>query len=218
MTATVFTALLCPFIFVVLLVVILLAATFKKVPENENWVVTRLGETTVKVPGTIAQIPLIDQVVRVDMGEKATNIQDQTCITRDRVPAIIHMFVYSRAVAPIKYASQTKRQREDFMHLASSALKEMVSARMLDQILSARDELGAAVCDKLNCEMDPGLGMRIERVKVMEIVVSKEILASMPAPGEFPSECPACGAPVNDQGSQGRREIKCEYCGFLIKL
>lgn len=218
MAATLFFALLCLLVLGIVTLAIIAAAIFKKVPENEKWVVTRLGETTVMGPGRVIQIPLIDQVVRVDLGEKATNVQDQTCITRDRAPAIIHMLVYSRVVEPIKYASQTNRQRQDFLHLASSTLKEMVSARPLDQILSAREELGAAVCDRLNVEIDPGLGVRIEKVKVMEIVVSKEILAAMAAPAEFPSECPACGAPLNVQGSQGQRTLKCDYCGFLIKL
>jgi regulator of protease activity HflC (stomatin/prohibitin superfamily) len=218
MVSTILLPLLCLFIFFILIVGLILGAMFKKVPENENWVVTRLGETTVQGPGRIIQIPLIDQVIRVDMGEKPTNIQDQTCITRDRAPVIIHMLVYSRAIAPVKYASQTDRQRQAFLHLASSTLKEMASARMLDQVLSDRDELGAVICAKLNGEIDPGLGMRIEKVKIMEVVVSKEILAAMPAPGEFPPACPACGAPLDDQGSQGRPQIKCAYCGFLIKL
>jgi regulator of protease activity HflC (stomatin/prohibitin superfamily) len=218
MASSLIFVLLCPFIFVVVVVVILLIAAIKTVPENENWVVTRLGETTVKGPGRIIQIPMLDQVVRVDMGEKVTNVQDQTCITSDRAPAILHMLVYSRVVTPIKAASQTNQQRQDFLHLASSTLKEMVSARPLNQILSARDELGAAVCDKLSAEIGPGLGVRIEKVKVMEIVVSKEILAAMPAVGEIPSECPACGAPVNAGCSHGNQAIKCEYCGFLIKL
>jgi regulator of protease activity HflC (stomatin/prohibitin superfamily) len=218
MASTLIFALLCLLILGIVTLAIIVVAVFKRVPENEKWVVTRLGETTVMGPGRIIQIPFIDQVVRVDMGEKTTNVQDQTCITRDRAPAYIHMLVYSRVVEPIKYASQTNRQRQDFMHLASSSLKELVSARPLDQILSARDELGSAVCDKLNGEIDPTLGVRIEKVKVMEIVVSKEILAAMAAPAEFPAECPACGAPVNPKGSQGKRALKCEYCGFLIKL
>ena len=218
MASTILSALFCLFVVAVLALGLFLAAIFKKVPENENWVVTRFGETTVQGPGRVIQIPLIDQVVRVELGEKPTNIQDQTCITRDRAPVIIHMLVYSRAVALVKYASQTDRQRQAFKHLCSSTLKEMVSARTLNQVLSARDELGAAVCARLNGEIDPGLGMRIEKVKVMEVVVSKEILASMPAPGEFPPECPACGAPLDEHGSQGKLQIECEYCGFLIRL
>jgi regulator of protease activity HflC (stomatin/prohibitin superfamily) len=189
----------------------------RKIPENEQWVVTRLGNTFVKRAGWLMQIPLIDRVVKVDMGEKPTNVQDQTCITMDRAPAIIHMLVYTRPVDPLKYASRTARNRDDFLHLSSSTLKEMVSERFLDQLLSGRDELGEAICNKLNQELDPALGMRIDSVKILEIVVSKEILAAVAAAGEFPPECPACGAPVNSQASRGKHQINCEYCGFLIK-
>jgi len=216
MAATTITILLCLLFFIFLMGVIMLGSALRKVPQNEQWVVTRLGEPSVKGPGWTMQIPLLDQVVKVDMAEKPTNIQDQTCITSDRAPVIIHMLVYSRVIDPLKYASQTGRNRQDFLHLASGTLKAAVSTRPLDQILSAREELGAAICDKLNAEDDPALGLRIEKVKVMEIVVSKEILASMPVPGEFPPECPACGAPLNSPGSQSLRQIKCEYCGLLI--
>jgi regulator of protease activity HflC (stomatin/prohibitin superfamily) len=123
------------------------------------------------------------------MAEKTTNIQDQTCITNDRAPVIIHMLVYNRVTDPLKYVSQAGQSRQDVAHLASSVLKEMVSARLLDQVLSARDELGEAICNKLNQEIDHTRGLQIDKVKVMEIVVSKEILASMPVariPGGMP--------------------------------
>jgi regulator of protease activity HflC (stomatin/prohibitin superfamily) len=216
--ATFLSSLLCMLFFIILVVVIIVASSIRKVPENEQWVVTRLGDTCVKRPGWMLQIPLIDQVVKVDLTERITNVQDQTCITNDRAPAIIHMLVYSRVTDPLKYASRAGQPRQDIAHLASSALKEMVSARMLDQVLSARDELGEAICNKLNQEVDPAQGLQIDQVKVMEIVVSKEILASMPVAPEFPAECPACGAPLNNQAGKGLRQVKCEYCGFLIKL
>jgi erythrocyte band 7 integral membrane protein len=216
--ATFLTSLLCMLFFFILAVVIILAASIRKVPENERWVVTRLGDTFVKSPGWMLQFPLIDQVVKVDMAEKTTNVQDQTCITNDRAPVIIHMLVYNRVSDPLKYASRAGQSRQDIAHLASAALKEMVGARLLDQLLSARDELGEAICNKLNQEVDPAQGLQIEKVKVMEIVVSKEILASLPVAPEFPPECPACGAPLDSQAGKGLRQIKCEYCGFLIKL
>ena len=218
MASVFLSTLLCLLFFLILGFVILLGSAIRKVPENENWVLTRLGATSVKGPGWMMQIPMLDQVVKVDLGEQPVNIQDQTCITEDRVPAIIHMLVYTRVIDPLKFASQASRNRQDFQLLASSTLKEMVSTRPLDQILSARDELGEAICNKLNSEIGPAQGLRIEKVKVMEIVVSKEILASLPVPGKFPSECPACGAPLASPATPALRQHKCEYCGFLIKL
>ena len=126
------------------------------------------------------------------------------------------MLVYSRVRDPLKFAAQADKNHPDLHHLFSGTLKQMVSARPLDQILSAREELGTAICDQLNAEIDPALGLHIERVKVMEIVVSKEVLASMPVPGDFPPECPACGAPLNPSGSAGLHQLKCEYCGYMV--
>ncbi len=214
---TVLSTLGCLLFFTFVILVIFLVSAIRKVPENEKWIVSRLGQTSLKGPGTFFQIPLIDQVKKVPVGEQPTNIQDQICITKDKASVIIHMIVYSRVMDPVKYSSQISLHREDFVHLASSTLKETVSARFLDQVLSARDELGAEVSDKLNGEIGPNLGMKIEKVKIMDIAVSQEILASM-SKTEFPAECPGCGAPVNSQAAKGSRQIKCEYCGYLIKL
>jgi len=212
--------LLCLLVLVILIVVIFVAVVLTKVPENENWVVNRLGMITVKGPGRFIQIPLLDQVKKVTMSEVPTNIQDQKCITKDMVPAIIHMVIYRRTIDPIKYLSMTPQHQEDFVMLASSTLKEIVGTRLLDEVLSARDNLGSAIGDKLNNEIDPALGMRIEKVKILDIAVSKEVLASRAGTiVNFPSQCPSCGAPVtHGQGIKGKDQIKCEYCGYTIKV
>jgi regulator of protease activity HflC (stomatin/prohibitin superfamily) len=219
MVSAIVSFLLCLFGVILLVVILFFAAAIKNIPENEQWVVSRLGDTFVKGPGRFIQIPMLDRVTRVNLGQLPTNIQDQTCITQDRAPVIVHMLVYSRVVDPIKYASGPARPREDFAHLASSALKETVGAHMLDELLSDREGLGSAVCAKLEGEIDPALGVRIEKVKILDVVVSKEVLAARAASAaNVPSECPACGAPLPDQAGKWTRQIKCEYCGFLIKL
>jgi len=206
-------------VLIIMSVVIFFGSALKKVPENEKWVVTRLGQTTVKDSGNFIQIPLIDQVIKVDVSEVPTKIQDQICITKDMARVIIHMIVYSRVIEPIKYSYLTKQHREDFVFLCSTTLKEIVSARTLNEVFSARDQVGSAVCEKLNSEIDPALGMRIEKVKIIDIVVSKEVLAFMAASiANIPAKCPNCGAPINRQGVNGTDQFKCAYCGYLIKL
>jgi len=211
--------LLCLLVLIMITVFMFFGSVLKKVPENEKWVVTRLRKTTVKGPGRFIQIPFIDQVIKVDMREESTNIQDQTCVTKDLVPVIIRMIVSSRAVEPIRYSTLTKRHRDNFALLASSTLKEIVGTRMLDEVLSARDRLGQAVCNQLNAEIGSALGMRIEGVRIIDIAVSKTVLASIAdSIANIPSRCPSCGAPINRPGARETGHIKCEYCGYLIKL
>lgn len=212
--------LLCLLVLIVITVVIFFSSVLITVPENEKWVVTRLGKISVKGPGRFVHIPFIDQVIKVDIRENPTKFQDQACVTKDMVPVILQMIIYSRAIDPIKYSSLTKQRREDFVLRSSSTLKEIVQMRLLDEILSARDKLGTALCDRLNDEIDPDLGMRIEKVKIIDIVVPKKVLASMAVvTANVPAECPACGAPmIPGRGVKGKDQIKCEYCGFLIKL
>ena len=213
-TATLST-LFCLFIFIVLIGFILLASSFRKVPDNEQWVVTRLGDTFVKGPGWMMQVPLVDHLVKVDMSETPTNIQDQICITSDHASSIIHMLVYSRVRDPLKFASQLDRNRPDLHHLFSGTLKQMVSARPLDQILSAREELGAAICDQLNAEIDPARACTSKRSRSWKSSFPKRSWPPCRSPA-FPPECPACGAPLNHSGSTALHQLKCEYCGYMV--
>jgi regulator of protease activity HflC (stomatin/prohibitin superfamily) len=212
-----------PFIYLFGLIILTVGLFFgwilNKVPENEKWVVTRLGQTTIKGPGRFIQIPFIDHVVKVDLlSEEPTKIQDQVCITKDLVPVILHVIIYSRAVEPVKYSSLTKQNREDFVLLSSSTLKEIVSNRLLDEVLSERDKLGSAVCDRLNSEIDPAMGMKIEKVKIIDMTVPKKVLDSMSGSlANAPAICPGCGAPINRRRLKGAGPIQCEYCGYLIK-
>lgn len=219
MITSIMAILLCLFVFCGIMVVVFVSAGLREVPENEKWVVSRFGTTTIKGPGRFFQIPWIDQITKVNITENATPIQDQLCITKDMAHVIIHMVVYSRIVDPLKYASQTKQQRGDFVLHSSSTLKEIVSTQMLDEVLTARDKLSTVLCEKLNNEINPNLGMKIEKVKISGIGVSKDVLASLSkSSANIPGKCPNCGAPINTQGIIGMKQIKCDYCGFLIKL
>ncbi len=207
------------FLFILTIVIVTLASAFNRIPENENWVVTRMGKTEVKGPGSFVQIPILDEVKKVDMREIPTKVQDRACITKDMAHIIIHMVVYSRVIDPLKYASRTGQSRVDLVPVSSSVLKGIVSSLLLDEVISGRDQLGSTVCERLNRDLDPALGLRIENVK-LDVVVPKEGLASMSGtPASAPATCPACGAPLpKARGLKGKDQVTCEYCGYVIKL
>src|SRR6184192_2580669 len=85
------------------IVVILAAASIKILREYERAVVFLLGRfQAVKGPGLIIIIPVIQQMVRVDLRTVVLDVPPQDVITRDNVSVKVNAVVYFRVVEPRK--------------------------------------------------------------------------------------------------------------------
>ena len=88
---------------VLILVVVLLAASLRILREYERGVVFQLGRFwTVKGPGLIFLIPVVQQMVRVDLRTVVFDVPPQDVITRDNVSVKVNAVVYFRVVDPQK--------------------------------------------------------------------------------------------------------------------
>src|SRR6266576_2182619 len=89
--------------FVILVVALLLFAAFKVMREYERAVVFTLGRFTgVKGPGLIILIPVLQQMVRVDLRTVVLDIPPQDVITRDNVSVKVNAVLYFRVLDPQK--------------------------------------------------------------------------------------------------------------------
>ena len=83
------------FIVVAVLVIALLASTFRILREYERGVVFQLGRFwKVKGPGLILIIPGIQQMVRVDLRTLVLDVPTQDVISRDNVSVKVNAVVY----------------------------------------------------------------------------------------------------------------------------
>src|SRR5437879_12746111 len=81
------------------IVVILIASSIKILREYERAVVFLLGRfQAVKGPGLIIIIPVIQQMVRVDLRTVVLDVQPQDVITRAHVSGKVNAMVYCRIV------------------------------------------------------------------------------------------------------------------------
>src|SRR3989304_1833200 len=86
---------------VVILVVALLAASLRLLREYERGVVFQLGRFwSVKGPGLIFLIPVVQQMVRVDLRTVVFDVPPQDVITRDNVSVKVNAGGYFRVVDP----------------------------------------------------------------------------------------------------------------------
>ncbi len=85
------------------LLVFLLSAGIRILREYERGVIFRLGRLIgLKGPGLIILIPIVDQMVRVDLRTITLNVPPQEVITKDNVTVRVNAVAYFRVIDPNK--------------------------------------------------------------------------------------------------------------------
>jgi regulator of protease activity HflC (stomatin/prohibitin superfamily) len=107
------------FVALLLLLIALAGATFRILREYERGVVFQLGRFwQVKGPGLILLIPVVQQMVRVDLRTVVLDVPPQDVITRDNVSVKVNAVLYFRVLDPQKAIIQV----EDFLMATSERL------------------------------------------------------------------------------------------------
>src|SRR5687767_13346872 len=87
---------------IVAVVVTLVRSSVQIVPEYERGVVFRLGRVqAAQGPGIFFIIPIVDQMIRVDMRTVTMDVPSQEAITRDNVTVKVNAVCYFRVMDPV---------------------------------------------------------------------------------------------------------------------
>ena len=85
--------------FVVILFIALLFSAFRILREYERGVIFLLGRFyKIKGPGLIIVIPLIQQMVKVDLRTVVMDVPSQDVISKDNVSVRVNAVIYFRAI------------------------------------------------------------------------------------------------------------------------
>src|SRR3990167_4860855 len=123
-----------------ILVLILLFGAINVLKEYERAVVFTLGRfTSVKGPGLILIIPVIQQMVRVQLRTVVMDVPSQDLITRDNVSVKVNAVVYFRVINPEKAVIQIEDYYEATSQLAQTTLRSVLGQHELDDLLSERE-------------------------------------------------------------------------------
>jgi regulator of protease activity HflC (stomatin/prohibitin superfamily) len=165
------TVLLGVLIALVLLAVILAAASIRILREYERAVVFRLGRLIgAKGPGLVLLIPVIDRMVRVDLRTITLNIPPQEVITRDNVPARVNAVAYFHIVQ----ATRAIVDVEDFLaatsQISQTTLRSVLGKEELDTLLAEREKLNQDLQQIVDEQTEPwGVKVTIVEIKDVEI-------------------------------------------------
>ena len=169
-----------PAIIIVILLLVLIAANIKIVPQAHSYVVERLGayKETWDV-GLHIKVPFIDRVARqVDLKEQYCDFPPQPVITQDNVTMQIDSIVFFRISDPMAYAYGVRNPIGAIENLTATTLRNVIGSLTLDETLTSRDQINAQMQDALDIATDPW-GIKITRVELKNINPPEQIRDAM---------------------------------------
>jgi len=166
-----------PIVIVVLLLVVVSAIRILK--EYERGVMFTLGRFTgVKGPGVRLVLPIIQQMKTLELRTVVLNVPKQDVISRDNVSVKVSAVVYFRVVDPERAILQVVNPYEATSQLAQTTLRSVVGQHEMDELLSQRDKLNAAIQQVLD-QNTAAWGVKVTNVEIKDIDLDETMIRAM---------------------------------------
>ena len=176
------------FIIPLVLLIVLLVSMFKILREYERGVVFMLGRFwSVKGPGLIIIIPILQEMMRVDLRTMVLDVPTQDVISRDNVSVKVNAVVYMRVVDPEKAIIQVENYFEATSQLAQTTLRSVLGQHELDEMLSGREKLSTNIQDILDQQTD-GWGIKVSNVEMKQVDLDESMVRAIARQAEAERE------------------------------
>jgi len=159
--------------------VILVLNVIKVLREYERGVIFTLGRFyKVKGPGLIILIPLIQQMVRVDLRTIVMDVPTQNVISFDNVSVKVNAVIYYRVVDPQKAIINVERFMDATSQLAQTTLRSVLGKHELDEMLAERDELNEDIQEILDRQTD-AWGVKVANVEIKHVDLDESMIRAI---------------------------------------
>ena len=175
--------LLLSFPLLILLAVIIFGfKSFTVVPQQEAYVVERLGRFhKVLNPGLNILIPFIDRIAyKHTLKEIPLDVPSQVCITRDNTQLTVDGIIYFQVTDPKLASYGSSNYIMAITQLAQTTLRSVIGRMELDKTFEERDDINATVVASLD-QAAMSWGVKVLRYEIKDLVPPQEILRSMQA-------------------------------------
>ena len=158
--------------------------SIKILREYERGVIFLLGRFwKVKGPGLIIVVPVVQQMVRVDLRVIVMDVPTQDVISRDNVSVKVNAVVYFRVIDPEKAIIQVERFLDAVSQLAQTTLRSVLGQHELDDMLAERDALNHDIQNILDRQTD-AWGIKISNVEIKHVDLDESMVRAIAAQAE----------------------------------
>jgi regulator of protease activity HflC (stomatin/prohibitin superfamily) len=158
----------------VILGLILLSMSVRILREYERGVIFRLGRLiATKGPGLIFLIPVVDQMVRVDLRTVTLNVPPQEVITQDNVTVRVNAVAYFRVVDSNMAITEVENYLRATSEISQTTLRSVLGKAELDALLAERERLNVELQQIIDEQTEPW-GVKVSTVEVKDVELPAE--------------------------------------------
>lgn len=162
-----------------LLVVMFLTQAVRILREYERGVIFTLGRFTgVKGPGLVILIPVVQQLVKVDLRVMVQVVPPQDVISRDNVSVKVNAVLYFRIVDPERAIIKVGDYMAATSQLAQTTLRSVLGKHDLDEMLAERDKLNADIQEILDKQTDVW-GIKVTGIEIKDIDINETMVRAI---------------------------------------
>ena len=165
-----------------IIAIVFVSQTIKIVPQQNAWVVERLGKfDRVLTPGLKFLIPFIERVsYRHSLKEVPLDVPSQVCITKDNTQLQVDGILFFQVTDPMRASYGSSNYIVAITQLAQTTLRSMIGKMELDKTFEEREAINASVVAALD-EAALNWGVKVLRYEIKDLTPPAEILRSMQA-------------------------------------
>jgi regulator of protease activity HflC (stomatin/prohibitin superfamily) len=170
------------------MLILLLVSGVRIMREYERAVVFLLGRFyQVKGPGLIFIIPIVQQMVKVDLRTIVMDVPTQDVISRDNVSVKVSAIVFFRVIEPEKAVIQVEHYYEATSQMAQTTLRSVLGQHELDEMLAARDKLNADIQTILDQQTE-SWGIKVSNVEIKQMDLNETMIRAIARQAEAERE------------------------------
>ncbi len=165
---------------IVILVVFVIAKTATVVPQQNAYVVEKLGKYSRTLQaGFHILIPFIDRIgYKHSLKERAMEIPEQLCITKDNVQVGVDGVLYMQVLDPQKSSYGVGDYIFAISQLAQTTMRSEVGKIDLDRSFEERSNINLSVVQELDKATEPW-GVKVLRYEIKNINPPTDVLQAM---------------------------------------